>query len=534
MFGYPRVIYVGYVVATLLLGLVLALFAPHWLWLWLILAALAVVGAFDLRSQANVLRNFPILGHLRYMLEFMRPELRQYFFESETSGRPFSREQREIVYSRAAGRGDTSPFGTIRDYEDAGYNFTMHSMAPRTVDKRHARLIIGNDQCRQPYDSSRLNISAMSFGSLSANAVAAMNRGAALGQFAQDTGEGAISDHHREHGGDLIWEIASAYFGCRTEDGDFDPDEFARKANTDQVKMIEIKISQGAKPGHGGLLPGSKVTEEIARVREIEAGQDCQSPATHSQFDTPIGLLQFVARLRELTHGKPVGFKLCLGRRSEFMGICKAMVETGIVPDFITVDGAEGGTGAAPAEFSDFVGTYINDALPFVHACLVGIGVRDRVTVIASGKVVMGFDMVLKIALGADMCNAARAFMFSVGCIQARRCHTDTCPTGVATQDRHRGAAVDVMAKSLHVRNFHHATIDSFLDIVGTMGLDSPDDLTLAHIQHRPEHGHAATFADIEPAVVAGDFLEDRIPDVYREDWSMASAASFAPLRGRP
>ncbi|GAB3672899.1 FMN-binding glutamate synthase family protein [Salinisphaera aquimarina] len=527
MLGYPRLIYAGYVVFTLLLGVVLAWMAPVWLWAWLILVALAVLGASDLCSHRNVLRNFPILGHLRYMLEFMRPELRQYFFESETSGRPFSREQREIVYRRAAGAPDTSPFGTIRDYEDAGYNFTMHSVAPKTVDRRHARLIIGNAQCRQPYDSSRLNISAMSFGSLSANAVAAMNRGAALGNFAQDTGEGAISDHHREHGGDLIWEIASAYFGCRTDDGRFDPEEFARKANTDQVKMIEIKLSQGAKPGHGGLLPGSKVTAEIARVREIEQGQDCLSPAAHSAFDTPIGLLRFVQRLRELTHGKPVGFKLCLGHRAEFMGICKAIVETGIVPDFITVDGAEGGTGAAPTEFSDFIGTYINDALPFVHECLLGIGVRDQVRVIASGKVVMGFDMVLKIALGADMCNAARAFMFSVGCIQARRCHTDTCPTGVATQNPRRAAALDVMSKSLQVRNYHDATIKSFLDIVGTIGLDDPDELTPAHIQHRPEHGHASTFADIEPRIGSGDFLDGRVPDVYRRDWQAARADRF-------
>ena len=527
MLGYPRLIYAGYVLLTLLIGLLLALVAPWWLWAWLIVAALAVLGAFDLRSHRNVLRNFPIIGHLRYLLEFMRPELRQYFFESETSGRPFSREQREIIHSRAAGAGDTSPFGTIRDFDAPGYSFAMHSMAPKTVDDKHGRLIIGNAQCSQPYDSSRLNISAMSFGSLSGNAVAAMNRGARLGNFAQDTGEGAISDHHREHGGDIVWEIASAYFGCRTKDGEFDPDEFAKKANTDQVKMIEIKISQGAKPGHGGLLPGSKVTAEIARVREIDEGEDCLSPATHKQFDTPIGLLQFMARLRELTYGKPVGFKLCVGYRAEFMGICKAIVETGIVPDFITVDGAEGGTGAAPTEFEDFIGTYIDDALPFMHECLVGIGVRDQVRVIASGKVAMGFDMVTKIALGADMCNAARAFMFSVGCIQARRCHTDTCPTGVTTQNPRRAAALDVMSKSLQVRNYHDATIKSFLDITGTMGLDNPDNLTPAHIQHRPEHGHAGTFADIEPTVESGDFLADRVPSVYRREWVRARADAF-------
>lgn len=520
MFGYPRLIYYGFVLFTAALGVVLALWWPAALWAWLLLVALVVVGALDLRSRHNVLRNFPVIGHLRYMLEFVRPELRQYFFESETSGRPFNREQREIVYKRSAGGTDTAPFGTMRDFEDAGFNFAQHSMAPQDVEERHARLVIGGPQCRQPYDSSRLNISAMSFGSLSGNAVAAMNRGAALGNFAQDTGEGAISDYHREHGGDLVWEIASAYFGCRTKDGRFDAEEFAAKANTDQVKMIEIKLSQGAKPGHGGLLPGSKVTEEIAKVREIEVGQDCASPASHPEFDTPVGLLEFVQQLRDLTDGKPVGFKLCLGRRDEFMGICKAMLETGIRPDFITVDGAEGGTGAAPTEFQDSLGTYINDALPFVDNCLRGIGLRDEIRVIASGKVAMGFDMVVKIALGADMCNAARPFMFSVGCIQARRCHTDTCPTGVTSQNPRRSAAIDVLGKSLAVRNFHHATIQSFLDITGAMGCRSPEDLSRTLIHHRPEHGPARTFADVHPQVRSGAFLNDDLPEDYKAPWA--------------
>lgn len=527
MFGHPRFLYALYLAFTLVLGLVLAVLAPLWLWAWLLLAALAALGAYDLVSHHNVLRNFPILGHLRYMMEFLRPELRQYFFESETSGRPFNREQRKVIEARAQGESDTSPFGTVRDFEDAGFSFIQHSVAPRTVDARFQRITIGNAQCAQPYDSSRLNISAMSFGSLSANAVAAMNRGAWLGHFAQDTGEGAISDHHREHGGDLVWEVASAYFGCRTEAGRFNADEFARKANTDQVKMIEIKLSQGAKPGHGGLLPGAKVTPEIARVREIPEGEDCQSPAAHPEFDTPAGLLQFMQRLRELTHGKPVGFKLCLGHRHEFMGICKAMRETGITPDFITVDGAEGGTGAAPTEFEDFVGTYINEALPFVHNCLTGVGLRDDVVVIASGKVAMGFDMAVMLALGADMCNAARGFMFSVGCIQARRCHTDTCPTGVTTQDPRRASALEVVGKSLQVRNFHDATIKSFMDLVGAMGLDSPDKLTAAHVFHRTNYGPAATFAALLPQVNSGDFLNDILPEDYRDDWARSRADAF-------
>lgn len=527
MFGSPRSIYFGYLVVTLLAGAVLAVWAPAWLLLWSAFALLAVIGARDLRSHHNVLRNYPILGHMRYMLEFVRPELRQYFFESEQSGRPFNREQRRIVHARANGQSDTAPFGTRRDIDDAGFDFVQHSIAPKTVDPSHARLMVGGPQCSAPYDSSRLNISAMSFGALSGNAVLAMSKGAKLGNFAQDTGEGAISPYHLKHGGDIIWEIASGYFGCRQQDGNFDPDEFARKAGTEQVKMIEIKLSQGAKPGHGGLLPGSKVNAEIASTREIEPGKDCLSPARHPEFDTPAGLLRFVQRLRELCGGKPVGFKLCLGKRDEFMGICKAMLETGIQPDFITVDGAEGGTGAAPAEFSDFVGTYINEALPFVHNCLVGIGKRGEIRVIASGKVALGFDMVTKISLGADMCNAARAFMFSVGCIQAQRCHTNTCPTGVTTQDPARTKALDVESKALWVRNFHDATIASFLDLVGALGLDNPEQLSPAHIYHRPGPGPACTYREMHPEVAAGDFLNNKIPDDYAEDWVRASAQRF-------
>ena len=486
MLGSPRLLYALFVVITFLLGVAAYLWAPVWLLPWSVMPLLVLVGARDLRSTHNVLRNYPILGHIRYLLEFVRPELRQYFFESGQSGRPFNREQREIVNKRADGLADTEPFGTRRDLEGPGADFVQHSVAPRQVDTCYSRLLIGGPQCRRPYDSSRLNISAMSFGALSGNAVLAMNKGAMLGNFAQDTGEGAISPYHKVHDGDLIWEIGSGYFGCRTPDGQFDADDFSKKAASDQVKMVEIKLSQGAKPGHGGLLPGAKVNREIAETREIEEGKDCLSPAQHPEFDTPMGLLRFVAHLRDLCGGKPVGFKLCLGKRNEFMGICKAMIESGIQPDFITIDGAEGGTGAAPAEYEDFIGTYINEALPFVHNCLTGIGKREEIVVIASGKVAMGFDMVTKVALGADMCNAARPFMFAVGCIQAQRCHTNTCPTGVTTQDPARTKSLDVPSKAVRVRNFHHATIKSFLDITGTLGLDSPDLLGPEHIFHRP------------------------------------------------
>lgn len=527
MLGHPRLFLVIFAVITVLSGGALLVWAPPWLWLWSLLPALLVVGLWDLRSRHNVLRNYPIIGHLRYLLEFIRPELRQYFFESEQSGRPFNREQRDVINKRADGLADTAPFGTRVDVEDAGYDFVQHSMAPKDVDSSHGRLTIGGPQCAHPYHSSRLNISAMSFGSLSGNAILAMNKGAKMGNFAQDTGEGGISPYHREYGGDLVWEIGSGYFGCRYKDGRFNAEEFEKKACTEQVKMVEIKISQGAKPAHGGLLPGSKVNEEIAETREIEVGKDCLSPAAHPEFDTPIGLMHFLDRLRRLCGGKPVGFKLCLGKRDEFMAVCKAMVETGIQPDFITIDGAEGGTGAAPAEFEDFVGTYINEALPFVHNCLTGIGKRDEIVVIASGKVAMGFDMVEKIALGADMCNAARAFMFSVGCIQAQRCHTNQCPTGVTTQDPARTRALNVASKALRVRNFHDATIKSFLDLTGAMGLESPDLLNPSHIFHRLEHGPARTYQGLHPRVEAGDFLNEKIPEAYASEWAQASADKF-------
>jgi glutamate synthase domain-containing protein 2 len=527
MFGSPRLIYACFTAITLLLGLACLMWSPIWLWPWSVLLFLVLVGAWDLQSRHNVLRNYPILGHLRYLLEFVRPELRQYFFESNQSGRPFNREQRKIVNQRADGMADTEPFGTTRDVEGAGFDFAQHSIAPKQVDERYARIMIGGPQCSKPYNSSRLNISAMSFGALSGNAVMAMNKGAKLGNFAQDTGEGAISPYHKVHDGDLIWEIGSGYFGCRTKDGRFDADDFKKKASADQVKMIEIKLSQGAKPGHGGLLPGAKVNREIAQTREIPEGEDCQSPAQHSEFSTPAELMQFIAHLRELCGGKPVGFKLCLGKQDEFMGICKAMLETGIQPDFITVDGAEGGTGAAPAEFEDFIGTYINEALPFVHNCLTGIGKRDEIVVIASGKVAMGFDMVTKLALGADMCNAARPFMFAVGCIQAQRCHTNTCPTGVTTQDPARARSLHVPSKAVRVRNFHDATVKSFLDLTGALGFDSPDDIGPEHIYHRPEYGPACTYREFNPLVEAGDFINGKLPEAYEKDWERADANRF-------
>lgn len=518
--------------------LVLAVAAPAclglwaWFWqpaLWLLIPVLGLValGVYDILCKHNVLSNYPVIGHLRYMLEFIRPELRQYFFESDISGRPFNRVQRDVINARGDGEGDTSPFGTIRDIEAAGYDFADHSLAARTVDAQHGRVLIGGPQCDQPYLSSRLNISAMSFGSLSANAILAMNKGARLGGFAHNTGEGGLSPYHLAHDADVIWELGTAYFGCRTGEGRFDSAEFADKAVDPRIRMIELKLSQGAKPSHGGLLPGSKVNAEIARVRDIEIGRDCHSPATHPEFDSPTGLLEFVARLRSLAGGKPVGFKLCLGRRSEFLGICKAMLQTGIRPDFITIDGAEGGTGAAPVEFSDRLGTYINEALPFVHAALTGVGLRNEIRVVASGKVAMGFDMVTKLALGADLCAAARPFMFSVGCIQARRCHNNSCPTGVATQDTRRARALNVDEKTLRVQRFHAATVQAFLDMTGALGCSRPEELNAEMNYHRQESGPAMTYAQLYPGLGRGALLETPPPDAFAAAWQQASADRF-------
>ncbi len=394
-------------------------------------SALSLVGVRDLaQTRHAVLRNYPISAHLRFLLEEMRPEMRQYFFESETDGLPFSRTQRAIVYQRAKMALDKRPFGTLRDTNAPGYEWLRHSITPKPVAREGFRITVGGPDCAKPYSMSVFNISAMSFGALSANAIRALNKGAALGGFAHDTGEGGFSPYHREGGGDIIWEIGSGYFGCRTPDGRFDEEKFRAAAASDQIKMIEIKLSQGAKPGHGGVLPGAKVTAEIAAIRGVEKGKDCISPASHSAFATPREMVAFIAKLRALSGGKPVGFKLCVGHPWEFLGVCKAMVETGIYPDFIVVDGMEGGTGAAPLEFADHIGVPMREGVVFVRNALVGINARDRIRVGCSGKIVNGFDMARAVALGADWCNAARGFMFSLGCIQSLSCHTDRCPTG--------------------------------------------------------------------------------------------------------
>jgi glutamate synthase domain-containing protein 2 len=497
----------------------------------LVFLALCAVGIYDLQqSHHAILRNYPIIGHLRFMLETIRPEIRQYFLESETEASPFSRAQRTLVYTRAKGQSDKRPFGTQLDVRAIGYEWINHSIAPTKLAGHDFRVKVGGKDCTQPYDISLFNVSAMSFGALSANAIQALNLGAKMGGFAHDTGEGSISRHHRAHGGDLIWEIGSGYFGCRDEQGHFSPEHFVENVRSPQVKMVEIKLSQGAKPGHGGVLPGPKVTEEIAEARGVMVGQDCVSPATHSSFSTPLELMTFIQQLRTLSEGKPVGFKLCIGHPWEWFAIVKAMLETGIQPDFIVVDGAEGGTGAAPLEFSDHMGMPLQEALRLVHNTLVGAGLRDNIRVGASGKIVSAFDMARALALGADWCNSARGFMFALGCIQAQTCHSGNCPTGVTTQDPTRQLALVVPSKAERVHNFHTHTLEALQELMEASGLQTPHDFTPRHIMRRVSETQTLHLSDLVETVQADALLNEDVsalPAVF-SDWPLTSAKSFA------
>ena len=495
----------------------------------LLFAFLVVLGIRDTRqTRHSILRNYPVMGHLRFLLEFIRPEIRQYFIEGDREAAPFSRQQRSLVYQRAKGAQDKRPFGTQMDVGADGYEWINHSVMPTTLPTHDFRVLIGEAQA-QPYNASVFNISAMSFGALSANAILALNAGAKAGGFAHDTGEGSISQHHRANGGDLIWEIGSGYFGCRREDGGFDPDRFAENARDPQVKMIELKLSQGAKPGHGGVLPGPKVTLEIADARGVVPWVDCVSPASHSAFSTPIEMMMFIAQLRGLSGGKPVGFKLCIGHPWEWFAIAKAMLETGITPDFIVVDGAEGGTGAAPLEFTDHVGAPLQEGLLLVHNTLVGLNLRDKIRVGCAGKVISAFDIARMMALGADWCNAARGFMFALGCIQAQSCHTGHCPTGVTTQDPHRQKALVVPAKSERVLQYHQNTLKALKELVQAAGLHHPREVTASHIVRRTNDHEVKLLANLLPFVKKGALLEGELPHaVFRLYWPMASAKSFA------
>ena len=511
--------------------------SPAGWWLFgIVMWSLTGLGIWDIfQTHHAILRNYPIIGHLRYLFEESRPALRQYFFEDDHAETPFSRADRSLVYQRAKQEIDKRPFGTQLDVYSDRYEWINHSMIPSKISNSDFRIVVGGPDCTKPLSLSVLNISAMSFGALSANAILALNQGARTGNFAHDTGEGGISRYHKEHGGDLIWNIGSGYFGCRDEAGRFSEPHFIENATSDQVKMIEIKLSQGAKPGHGGVLPGGKVTAEIAAARGVPVGQDCNSPPAHAEFDSPIGLLEFVARLRRLSGGKPVGFKLCIGHAWEWFAIAKAMIKTGITPDFIVIDGAEGGTGAAPIEFVDHVGTPLREAIRLVHNTLVGLNLRDRIKLGASGKVISAFDMMRVFALGADWCNSARAFMFAIGCIQAQQCHTGRCPTGVATQDPERQRALVPEDKAVRVAQFHHNTLHALAELLQAAGLEHPGGVTTSHIAQRKVDDRVALMSEIYKDIAPGSLLNNTLSGrVFEVCWPLASPDSFKPRESLP
>lgn len=500
---------------------------------------LTAVGIYDvLQTKISVLRNYPVIGHLRFMLEFIRPEIRQYFIEGDNDEAPFSREQRTLVYSRAKAVSDSIPFGTTLDVMKSGYRWMNQSLKPTSVKSHDFRILIGGKDCEQPYSASIFNISAMSFGSLSANAVMALNLGAKKGGFAHDTGEGSISTYHRVHGGDLIWEIGSGYFGCRNEDGSFSAENFQKNALDPQVKMIEIKLSQGAKPGHGGILPSAKVTAEIAAARGVKIGESCISPSSHSAFSTPLELIYFIKKLRDLSGGKPVGFKLCIGHPWEWFAIVKAMLETNIAPDFIVVDGSEGGTGASPVEFTNHVGTPLQEGLRLVHNTLTGVNLREQIKIGCSGKIISSFDMAVAFALGADWCNSARGFMFSIGCIQAQVCDTGNCPTGVTTQDPLRQKALVVPNKAERVFNFHHESLKALKELVEAAGLNHPCEIDAQHIVQRINPNEVKLLSNLLPELPPGVLLRKQaiespyhLPEVFNYYWPLAQAESFSSLK---
>lgn len=488
----------------------------------------SAIGFYDIKYSPHTLnRLYPVVAYLRYFLESYRTEIQQYFVANDTEEKPFNREQRSLVYQRAKNVRDTIAFGTQRDLTEENYLSLWHSLSPQEINDDVKRIRFGGPDCSQPYDASYLNISAMSFGSLSANAIEAMNLGAKLAGCSHNTGEGGASPYHLKHGGDIVWQIGSGLFGCRDDDGNFNPDSFKAMATHPQIKMIEIKLSQGAKPGHGGVLPKAKITEEIAAIRHVPMDRDCVSPAVNPECTTPIALLNFVKRLRELSGGKPVGFKLCIGNPAEFLSICKAMLITGITPDFITVDGAEGGTGAAPVEFTNRLGMVCLEGVYFVHNALVGVGLRDKIRIIASGKTASSFDLLSKIAMGADTVNAARTMMMALGCIQSRHCNTNHCPTGIATQDPARSKALNIHDKSLRVKNFHHNTLKSFYELVGSMGLTDPAHLTPQMIKRRSPYGLLMSTGSLIKPLETDSLIENKCDDAWSNWWESCSAEQF-------
>ena len=524
-----RAIFVWGVAALVVLTAVAySYFGPNSLWPWIVLGPMVLLGFGDMTQKRQAIRrNYPVLGHMRYFLELIRPEIYQYFIESDREGVPFDREQRTLVYQRAKDVRDTTPFGTKINVYEPGYEWVNHSLLAHHIDASEMRVTIGGPDCLQPYSCSLLNISAMSFGSLSRNAILALSNGARQNNFAHNTGEGGLSPYHLEGGADLIWQVGTGYFACRNEEGRFSPEIFKEKAAIPNVKMIEIKLSQGAKPGHGGILPAAKLTPEIASIRGVPMGKDVLSPPTHKEFSTPIGLLEFVKKLRDLSGGKPVGFKLCVGKRREFLAICKAMIQTGITPDFIVVDGAEGGTGAAPLEFSNHIGAPLVESLIFVHNALTGYSLRNKIKIIASGKVSSGFGMLKRLAIGADACMSARAMMMAIGCIQALKCNSNHCPVGVATQEKHLVAGLDPTNKANRVANYHKETIESLAEMIGALGLNSAEDLRPWHLMHRVSANETRHYGELYKFLRDGDLLADELPPEYARACQSASAEPF-------
>ncbi len=523
-----------FVITSILLTVIII----FWAWFWIdALFAFVIVGPFIymgiedmIQTRQSIKRNFPIVGRLRYFFEMIRPEIQQYFVESNTDGAPINRNERSVIYQRSKKQIDTIPFGTQLNVYAEGYEWITHSIAPKDFHKmdHNPRVPFGGKECKQPYDMSVLNISAMSFGSLSQNAILALNSGAKVGGFAHNTGEGGLSPYHLQPGGDIIWQVGTGYFGARDEGGNFSGDAFQKNAVKPNVKMIEIKLSQGAKPGHGGILPAAKNTPEIAAIRGVKAGTTVFSPPFHSAFSTPTELILFVKKLRELSGGKPIGFKLCVGRKSEFLSICKAMVHLNIYPDFITVDGGEGGTGAAPPEFTNFVGMPLLDGLAFVDNALRGFGIRNEMKLIAAGKILTGFHILRAMALGADTCNCARAMMMALGCIQALECNTNKCPTGVATQDPYFVKGLVVEDKTIRVANFHKNTVESFVELIGAAGLDHPDKINRTHVYRRVFMNLVKTYEDIYPTIPDGCLLAGAdVPYDYEEDLKKSSVEVF-------
>ncbi len=512
-----------------LIGLAGFAWAYFW-WAYVVALPVIMVGIADIYQKKHSLRrNFPFIGRMRWWAEWMRPKVYQYFVESDTDGAPYNRLSRTVIYQRAKKVNDSIPFGTQLNVYETGYEWLNHSINPLPLEhgEHDPRVLVGGPDCKQPYSASIYNVSAMSFGSLSQHAIMALNGGAKLGNFAHNTGEGGLSPYHLEPGGDIIWQIGTGYFGCRHQDGTFNPEAFKERAHLPNVKMIEIKLSQGAKPGHGGILPAAKVTDEIAKIRLVEKGKDVLSPSYHRAFNSPMGLLNFVKQLRELSGGKPVGFKLCIGQKTQFLAICKAMLKTGIMPDFITVDGGEGGTGAAPVEFSNSVGMPLREGLAFVYDALHGFGIKKHIKIIASGKVHTGFDLVKNFALGADMCNGARAMLLAVGCIQALECNKNTCPTGVATQNPELYKGLDVGDKRVRVKNFHDETVKAAVELMSAAGIKHPSELHRSHIYRRVNAAQIQTYAEMYPYLLKGSLLEAPYPKGWELDVMHSTEESF-------